>query len=67
MRDSFWVEAVAKANPQEVRDKLPTTNLEGLIRNWDKIKGPPEGNPLRIPTVLPPLETELTSLTCSEL
>lgn len=53
----MWVEDVAK----EVRDKLPTTNLEGLIRNWDKIRG---SNTVIAPA---PLETELNSLTCSEL
>ncbi|XP_051644256.1 uncharacterized protein LOC127471415 [Manacus candei] len=71
-RYSLWREGVAKGIPLEVMDKLPTANLEYLIKHWDKIKehkAPPKGSPSKesntvIPSTSP--ETGLTSLTSSE-
>ncbi|XP_064512722.1 uncharacterized protein LOC135415096 [Pseudopipra pipra] len=71
-RYSLWREGVAKGIPREVMDKLPTANLEYLIKQWDKIKehkAPPKGSPSKesntvIPSASP--ETGLTSLTSSE-
>ncbi|XP_039238707.1 uncharacterized protein LOC120323540 [Pipra filicauda] len=69
-RYSLWVEGVEKGIPREVMDKLPTANLEHLIKQWDKIKereSPPGGNPPQESNTVVPSAPPEISLTNPEL
>ncbi|XP_064512561.1 uncharacterized protein LOC135415011 [Pseudopipra pipra] len=68
-RYSLWVEGVEKGIPREVMDKLPTANLEHLIKHWDKIKeheSPPGGNSPQEPNTVVPSAPPEISLTSSQ-
>ena len=54
-RQLLWAEGISKGIPREVMDRLPTPNLEGLVRSWDRIRGTPSSSNPKVP---PPLSQD---------